>query len=97
LFGNPLEMLKATIGAFDGTSEIKIGHAHTRRFRTGVELLGCRSPHVCAGNVWVLKNEICPIIDHYFNLSKEILCVNSIGENLLERLSGADQPKVCLA
>lgn len=90
LFGNPLEMLKATIGAFNGTSEIKIGHAHTRRFRTGVELLGCRSPHVCAGNVWVFKNEINPLIEHYFNLSREIICVNSIGENLLERLSGAD-------
>lgn len=97
LFGNPMEMLRASIGSFDGTSEIGIGQVHTRRFRTGIELLGCRSPHVCAGNVWVLRNEICPIIDHYFNLSKEILCVNSIGENLLERLSGADQPKVCLA
>lgn len=90
LFGNPLEMLRASIGAFDGTSEIRVGEIHSRRFRMNSELLGCRSPHVCAGNVWVARNVLNSAIDRYFNLSREIVCVNSIGENLLERLSGAD-------
>ena len=96
LFGNPLEMLRATIGLFDGASEIDAGSVHTRRFLTGVELLGSRSPHVCAGNVWVLRNEIHPLIDLYFNVSEEIVCVNSIGENLLERLSGCDFDSDCV-
>lgn len=90
LFGNPIEMLKASIGAFDGTSGIDIGTIHSRRFRPHMDILGCRSPHVCSGNVWVAKNIPVAAIDHYFNLSREIVCVNSIGENLLERLSGAD-------
>lgn len=90
LFGNPLEMLYASIGRFDGHSEILTGEIHTTRFRDGVELLGCRSPHVCAGNVWVARNKVNFKIERYFNLSREIVCVNSIGENLLERLSGAD-------
>lgn len=30
-------------------------------------------------------------IERYFNLSNELVCVNSINENLLEKLSGADQ------
>ncbi len=91
LFGNPIEMLRASIGMFDGSTIIDVGTIHSRRFRTGVEVLGSRSPHVCAGNVWIAVNKVQPMIDHYFNLSREIVCVNSIGENLLERLSGADQ------
>ena len=30
------------------------------------------------------------LIDCYFNLTEEIVCINSIGENVLQRLSGAD-------
>ena len=90
LFGNPMEMLQASIGLFDGTSELEIGTIHSRRFKYNSDVLGSRSPHVCSGNVWIAKNVPSPLIDYYFNLSKEIVCVNSIGENLLERLSGAD-------
>ena len=51
LCGNPIEMLKQAIGTFDGTSVIEKKTVHSVRFNDGVELLGCRSPHVTMGNV----------------------------------------------
>jgi hypothetical protein len=36
-------------------------------------------------------------IDKYFNFTTEIVAINSIGENILQRLSGADKIIVCLA
>lgn len=90
LFGNPMEMLLASIGAFDGTSLLGVGNVHSKRFKYNRKILGSRSPHVCSGNVLVANNVASTSLDHYFNLTKEILCVNSIGENLLERLSGSD-------
>lgn len=90
LCGNPMEMLYASIGEFDGKSILGIGNVHTRRFKYGTDILGSRSPHVCSGNVWIAHNVSSPLLDLYFNLSREIICVNAIDENLLERLSGAD-------
>lgn len=90
LLGNPLEMLRASIGKFNGESSIGIGTIHTKRFPYGSQLLGSRSPHVCAGNIWLPMNTANEAIDNYFNLTNEIVCINSIGENVLQRLSGAD-------
>ena len=91
LLGNPLEMLKAAIGAWDGSStSIPAGTIHSRRFPWGTQILGCRSPHVCMGNLWLAENRANEEIDRYFHLTDEIVCINSIGENLLQRLSGAD-------
>lgn len=90
LCGNPMEMLKATIGAFDGSSTIPIGTVHNTNFTDGEELLGSRSPHVTIGNILLTKNKINEQINKYFNFTKEIICVNSIKDNLLERLSGSD-------
>lgn len=90
LFGNPLEMLKSCIGKFNGISEIKSGTVHCKMFENGANLLGSRSPHITMGNILCCKNEINKNIERYFNLSNEIVCVNSIGDNLLEQLSGCD-------
>lgn len=90
LLGNPYEMLQQTIGRFDGTSQLGIGNIHNVRFEYGKTLLGSRSPHVTMGNIWLATNVENPQIDKYFNLSEEIVCINSIGENVLQRLSGAD-------
>ena len=43
-----------------------------------------------SGNVWLTKNVDSEEIRRYINLSDEIVCINSIGENILMRLSGAD-------
>lgn len=96
LFGNGFEMLKATIKDknnkyyFNGKSVLNAGEIHSNNFKYGVDLLGCRSPHVTFGNLLIAKNVKCEELDTYFNLSRQILCVNSIGENLLERLSSCD-------
>jgi len=90
LCGNPIEMLKMAIGQFDGISIIKKGTVHCTMFEDGKELLGSRSPHVTMGNILVSQNVIHPEIARYMNPTDEIVYVNSIQENLLERLSGAD-------
>lgn len=90
LFGNPVEMLEQSIGIFDGKSNIGVGKIYSQRFNDGEIILGSRSPHVTIGNVLLAENRFFDDIKEYFNLTNEIVCVNSIGENLLERLSGSD-------
>lgn len=90
LLGNPIEMLQQSIGKFKGESQIGIGNIHNTRFGYNKTLLGSRSPHVTMGNILLATNRENPMIDHYFNLTEEIVCINSIGENILQRLSGAD-------
>jgi hypothetical protein len=90
LFGNPMEMLEESIGMFKGESKFAKDTLHSLNFNNGAKLLGSRSPHVTIANTLLVKNRIYDDINTYFNLTNEIACVNSIGENLLERLSGAD-------
>lgn len=97
LFGNPLEMLKATIKDkkhpmhWNEESSVLVGNEiHNTNFASGEELLGCRVPHVTFGNRILFKNVECKVLDKYFNLTPQIVCVNSIKENLLERASSAD-------
>lgn len=90
LLGNPIEMLQQSIGIFNGESQIGIGNIHNTRFEYNKILLGSRSPHVTMGNILLATNRENLLIDHYFNLTDEIVCINSIGENILQRLSGAD-------
>ena len=93
LVGNPLEMLKASIGQFDGESSIPVGHVMSLRFDDGQRLLGSRSPHVCQGNILLTDNIHVPEVNQYMNLTEEIVCINSVGENILQRLSGCDYHK----
>ena len=90
LLGNPIEMLQQSIGTFKGESQIGIGNIHNIRFKYNKILLGSRSPHVTMGNIWLPINRENKLIDCYFNLTEEIVCINAIGENVLQRLSGAD-------
>lgn len=90
LLGNPIEMLQQSIGTFHGESQIGAGNIHNIRFEYNKTLLGSRSPHVTMGNIWLVNNQENKLIDCYFNLTDEIVCINSIGENVLQRLSGAD-------
>lgn len=90
LLGNPVEMLMQSIGAFDGQTRIGKGCIHSTRFAYGKQLLGSRSPHVTIGNIWLPFNTENPEIDRYFNLSSQIVCVNTIGESVPDRLSGCD-------
>lgn len=91
MLGNPIEMLQSAIGRFDGTQVIQSGTIYSKNFKDGKTILGSRSPHCTMGNILIAKNQHVSAIDTYFNLTKEIVCINSIRENTLERLSGADQ------
>lgn len=90
LLGNPIEMLQASIGTFAGESQIGVGNIHSTNFEYGKTILGSRSPHPAMGNVWLPFNVENTLIDSYINMTKEIVCVNSINENVLNRLSGSD-------
>lgn len=90
LCGNPIEMLEQAIGKFHGKSHFSKGQIHTSKFDYGKTLVASRSPHVTMGNVWTPVNVDAPKIDRYFDFSDEIVTINSIGDNVLMRLSGAD-------
>lgn len=90
LMGNGIEMLQESIGQFNGKSVIGKGNIHCKRFEYGKTVLCSRSPHVTMGNVLLTTNSASELYDTYFNLTPEIVCVNSIEENILQRLNGAD-------
>lgn len=90
LLGNGYEMLQQSIGAFNGESVIGYGNIHSKKFEYDKKILGSRSPHVCAGNVLLVNNVACEKIDRYFALSKEVVYVNAINENIQQRLNGCD-------
>lgn len=90
ILGNGLELLQHSIGKFDGKSVIGAGDIHSHRFEYRKTVLGTRSPHVTMGNVLLANNVDNKEIDKYFNMTKEIVYINSINDNILQRLSGAD-------
>ena len=90
LIGNGIEMLQASIGQFNGESVIGKGNVHTARFEFDKRILGTRSPHINSGDVLLVNNVACDLIDKYFVSSKEVVHINSINENILQRLQGAD-------
>lgn len=90
LCGNPIEMLKSSIGTFDGTSIIEKGTVYSKRFDFDKKLLGSRSPHITFSNVLVTTNKRYEEIEKYMNPTKEIIYINSVNENNLEKLAGCD-------
>lgn len=90
LLGNGVELLQQAIGVFNGKSIIPTNAIHSKRFEYGRRLLGSRSPHICAGNVLLAENVESSLIDTYFNLTNEIVYINSIGSNIFQKLNGAD-------
>ena len=90
LFGNSYEMLQSSCGLFNGESILGLDEVSVKSFKYNTELIGIRSPHVTMGNVWCCKNKYNELLDKYFNTSNFIIHVNSIKNNLLERLSSAD-------
>lgn len=90
LFGNPIEMLQYVVGKFDGKPQLGCGNIYCKNFAFNKLILGSRSPHVCASNIYLANNVYSATIERYFNLSKQIVVVNSISEPLLDRFSGSD-------
>jgi len=89
LFDNGPELLKYITGK-KVTSELKKGQIHCKRFENGAKLLCARSPHITMGNIYCVENNFNGEIWNYFDLGKNIVCVNAIGGNLQQRLNGCD-------
>lgn len=93
LFGNGLEMLQASCGLFNEKSLLNVDEVYCKNFEYEAETVNSRSPHVANGNIWISKNcteNKANILNRYFNLSKQIVIINSMDNNVLETLSGAD-------
>ncbi len=97
LFGNGYEMLHAlTDRDYDLKKPERLGldkgQIRVTRFENGKELLCARSPHITMGNLYVCENVANEndVYSKYFNLTNEIVCINSIEENILQRLNGCD-------
>lgn len=75
---------------------LKENEIYSSMFQDKENLCCARSPHITMGNLFpgvnkYLKNKSGEsIFKKYFTLSDQIVCVNSIGHTLLDRLNGAD-------
>ncbi|MHC1746930.1 MAG: hypothetical protein AB9856_00900 [Cellulosilyticaceae bacterium] len=91
LVSNPFEMLKATIGKFDKEDAILKGkEVYCSLFEDGEELAGFRNPHICQGNTLYCTNKHDKKFDTYFNFTGNIMIINTIDNDILDRLQGAD-------
>lgn len=93
MFGNPCEFLYALIGWWrEGDESVTFGaeEIFTTAFPLDQIVLCSRSPHITMGNLYLARNMGNVEITAYFNLTPNIVCVNSIDSNLLHRLNGSD-------
>ena len=97
--GNPIEMLYHSIKENTGESKfesigceslIGIGNIYNTKYAVDEALFAARNPFVTMGNCWLPVNRDNALIREYMNPTGEIVFVNSIGENILERNNGAD-------
>ena len=93
MLGNPIEYLYHAVGKLDISNpesmSIKFNEVHTKMFDEK-ELSGFRNPHTSPNNVLLVKNVKHYLIDSYFNLTDNIVCVNAIRFPLQDILSGCD-------
>lgn len=91
IVANPLEYLKATVGAYKEEDLSIVGdNIFTKLFPDGEELICFRNPHTSQANVLVAKNVYNEKIERYFNFGRNIVIVNCINNAICQILSGAD-------
>ncbi len=93
IFGNPYEFLYAVTNKnYEPTEPLLLygSDIYTKRFDDGIRLTCARNPHITMGNLLVATNRHQEKIDEYFNLTKNICCINAIGYNIQQRLNGCD-------
>ena len=94
LLGNGYELLLHAVGALETDSvqshSLKGNQVYTPMFKDGVELCGFRNPHTSLENVLYSVNSKLDVIGKYFNLTDNIVYINSIGHAIFDILSGAD-------
>ena len=98
IFGNPLEYLKYIIKKdnkplFDEkhlSSTLKKDEICCSFFENGEEITGSRAPHMTMGNLLYAKNKHIPEIIKWFNLTRNIVVVDALNNNIQQRLNGMD-------
>ena len=87
IFGNVYEMLTS---ATDDFKQILFDNEIYSPMFDEKQLFVARNPHITMGNVVIAKNTNNALFKKYFNISNEIVIINSINNNVLQRLNGAD-------
>ena len=96
---NPVEMLYFSVldsagkNMFESTgfkSVIGIGNIYNTKYSFNKVLFGARKPFITMGNCWLPVNRDNPLIQKYMNPTSEIVYINSIDENVLNRNNGMD-------
>ncbi|MBV4427614.1 hypothetical protein [Clostridium tyrobutyricum] len=93
--GNPVEMLKATTGNFNGTSTLKKNELYCSRFTDGENVVGFRNPSINVGNIGIQVNKYILEINKYFNCTPNIVFLNSIKYPTLSIYQGEDFDSDC--
>lgn len=89
---NPLEMIQYACGIEpkDWVRVHKGREAYCKLYNDGQQLLAARNPCVCSGNIICLTNTKNKLLDDYMVLSENIVVINSIESDIMERASGMD-------
>lgn len=93
ILGNPMEMLKHTIGELnlnDEFIELRNNEVYCSLYEESKTLVGFRNPNTSPSNVLVMENIYPNNIIKYFNLSENIIVVNAINFPIQDILSGCD-------
>ncbi|MFB5759088.1 hypothetical protein [Paenibacillus medicaginis] len=93
MLGNPIEFLYHTIGKLNVANPEPVVLTYNEVYTTMFEekeLTGFRNPHTSPNNVLLVRNRHNAIINKYFNLTDNIVCVNAIQFPLQDILSGSD-------
>ena len=95
LCGNPYALLLCAVGddyKKDVTllQENGVIQCYTKRFDDGEYICGFRSPNNSMNNVGYFHNVHHPLMDKYFDFSKNIIAINCIGTDVQSRLNGCD-------
>lgn len=88
---NPLEMIQYACGVKpkEWVRVHEKREAYCKFYAEGQELIAARNPCVCSGNIICLKNTPNKLLD-YMVLSDNIVVVNSIESDIMERASSMD-------
>ena len=87
IFGNPYEMLTSATGDF---KQILFDNEVYSPMFTEKQLFVARNPHITLGNIVIAKNTNNTLLKKYFTINNEIVIINSINNNILQQLNGAD-------
>ena len=87
IFGNVYEMLTASTGDFQ---QILFNNEVYSPMFAQKQIIMFRNPHITMGNVCIANNVNSDLLKRYFTISNEIVIINSINNNILQRLNGCD-------